>query len=77
MEIKRPSAKIFKFGKKNKFSSDNFDDLNKLRFDLVSLANRIEKLKDQTPWPNWSQNQADSLKEFASQLNDVENNPPD
>ena len=69
-EIQKPQAEIVKLrrtAKRNRFMQN--DDIGLLRDDLLALANRIEAVKDKTPWPGWSQNQADSMRDYAQQLN--------
>ena len=69
-EIEKPKAEVVKLrrtAKRNRF--EQYDDIQNLRNDLLALANRIEAVKDKTQWPNWSQCQADSMREYAQQLN--------
>jgi len=68
-EIDKPKADIVHLEKATKrFLQDN--DIHSLKFKLLELANQIESVKDKTPWPNWSQNQADSMRDYANQLPD-------
>jgi len=68
-EIERPKADVVSLKRaKSRFLQDR--DIHSLKFKLLELANDIESVKDKTPWPNWSQNQADSMRDYANQLPD-------
>lgn len=69
-EIEKPSAQIVKLRRTGKrIFLDDKDDVYQLRTSLLELANRIEALKAKTPWPEWSQCQADSMRDYANNLN--------
>jgi hypothetical protein len=67
-EIKRPKAAVVKLPVKS--FAGRVSDITKLKTKCLELANEIENLKDQTPWPNWSQCQADSLRDYCNDLPD-------
>ncbi len=67
-EIERPSAAVVKLPVKT--FAGKVTDMTKLKQHCLELANEIESLKDQTPWPNWSQDQANSLRRFSQDLPD-------
>ncbi len=43
-------------------------DIRQVREDILKLANDIDNIADQTPWPEWSRLNAKDLRRFYRQL---------
>lgn len=76
-EIKRPSADIFNFKKKKKFFLDGDEEIESVQRDLISVANRLLKIKDKTAWPSWTEDRAKSMLELSANLTNEPNDPPE
>ena len=66
-EIKPPIADVVKFRGKDYKPNPNVD-IEKVREDLLSLANDIDKIASYTKWPGWCDCQANSMRDFAKDL---------
>lgn len=68
-EIEKPKSEIVKLRRGKRYRGES-GDIPALKESCLALANEIERCKDQTPWPNWSQDQANSLRDYANDLPD-------
>lgn len=67
-EIKPPCAEIISLGRNTKNTPLADDDIKTLCFELIALANRLDAIKDKTRFPEWTKNQADSMRDFANDI---------
>lgn len=65
-EIERPKADIVKLPTKT--FAGRVSDITKLKQHCLELANEIESLKDETPWPNHAQDIAYMVRRFSNDI---------
>jgi len=68
-EIEPPSAEIVSmaFPKNLRHKPE---DIKQIYLELISLSHRLEASKHLTLWPEWTQCQANSMRDFARDLVD-------